>query len=215
MRRYRTDTYSPMCMTCSEEFVQGFGYKVPRRCQHVRNRNAIRKFEQRIGARVRTQSQRVFRPSSATKALWREIRAAKTRPAIERRAQAWLDSLLSDTRDGDFEAGRHTKRVYVGHEGKVVVSSHVSTYHSTPTVERVPLTGGLLGDFRRSFIHNRYGVRLASHLAPEELRRTLVHEALHVVDSEADVDDHNHGMLWRKRLAEMERHFSPLARGRL
>lgn len=204
-RRLKIDRFPPICNPCDERGRAGFGYKQPHNCRHHRARAVIRAWEVRVGSKVRTQAQRVYRPSAKVRRLWRAIRSAKTRPAIERRAQGWLDAMLAETRDGDYDAGRMTKHPYIDRRtGRIAWMRHVGGPTGTPKVERVDLGGGLMGDFRRSWVHNRYGIRLAHRLKPDELRETLVHEALHVLDSEADLTDKGHGSLWRKRLAHME-----------
>jgi len=155
----------------------------------------------------------VLSPSPEVRRLWSEVRRAKTRPAIIRRSQRFLDALLEQTRDGVGPDGqtRWTKKMRI-RDGRVEVRRHSGGRTGVPEIrdDSAKMGESLLGQYRSSLLEGSYEVRLNSRvLSPTELRATVVHEILHVLDAEASVDHDFHGRLWKRRLGRMFDLFPP------
>ncbi len=187
----------------------------PRECRHRRAAARVQAFNERKDALPRTASGRAVRPSAAVRAAWREVRLARTRPAVGRRGATFLALLLAETRDNFGPEGpygpvaRWTTTMRLD-RGGAVVHRQASGWTTVPAVaiESAREMGATLGDFRRSLRQGTYGVRLRDGRSLDETRETLVHEVLHVLDSDAHIEGY-HGRLWQKRLARMLRLFPP------
>lgn len=152
----------------------------------------------------RRQSLELLRPSAETKRAWAAVRSAKTRPALIRRAQVWLDLLATEVCD----LGPHSElpvRWRYNRDGRPVQSRSWSS-GSAPTIELRPerRRSYLRGQYVRSLVEGRHSIELSDHADLTDMRLTLVHEAQHYLDHATGVDDRGHNHRWRARLARLE-----------
>lgn len=205
MRRKRGEDWGWYCVTCSLESVSGFGHKTYNNCRHRRLKARVNRFNERMESRVRTQRQRAYRPSAAVKAAWREVRRARTRPAIARRGEKWVALMLAETTDAT-EKDHWTRRISP-RTGQV--HKHRTNWTVPVTVTIDPLDSLTMGTYRAGILHGNPRIRLRAGMTTFETRDTLVHEALHLLDHRASLEDHGHDRRWRARLAQMLKWFPP------
>lgn len=159
----------------------------------------------------------VLRPSAPLRAAWRDVRAARTRPALVRRGQAWLEALMAEVRDEDTRPEAWSQYATLK-DGHFEVHRHRGGMTGVPVIALDPRMGGSFhGEYSRSLWKGVHQIRLnpePNHDGDrlDEIRRTLVHEALHCIDGDTHVDDEAHGRRWSARLARMEVLFPPEAR---
>lgn len=214
--RHKSDINGPLygCRTCHIQMRAGRTPKMHRNCVHRRTTAKWEAWHERYASRPRTRSGLILSPPTTVRAAWREVRRAKRRDSLLRRAQVFLDALLTYSRDdGPQPDGSHRYRtIWKLRNGQLHKSLSSGGSVGKPTL-RYQKMAGLWGEYRRSLMRTQYEIALNPEAELDHLRGTLVHEVLHALDDEAHNDAGNsHDRLWRARLAEMYRLFPPTAR---
>ncbi len=205
------DSIQPYCMTCGRDLVAAHVPSTPRVCRHRRATRQIAAVNERLGRLPRTRSQLALRPPAEVRAAWREVRLAGTRPSLARRGRRFIEALLAYSRDDldEERAARRYRRTYTVKDGRVTVHRQAGGLTDIPkiVVEKRP---GIWGEYRRHLLRGVYEINLnPEHATLDDMRETLVHEVLHLLDAEAHVSAGDHGRLWQQRLDRMLRLFPP------
>ena len=129
-------------------------------------------------SRPRATGRRRFKPSSKSKRIWRRVARATTPSAIRYASQDFVDALCLDLHPVE---DRTPPKVH---------------YKSAPP-------SGTLGIYRRGV--DGHSIVIWKRPA-EEMKATLLHEALHLIDGVACLpDDHGaHGPAWTPRLHQFK-----------
>lgn len=206
--RRRSERDAPFeCMRCKRRLVAAHTPRERRVCVHDRAVQRFTQWQEKYASVPRTRSGHVFRVTPAMRAAWREVRRAKTKPSIVRRAQTFVDAVLAASRDDvDRSKGvrwRYERRLV---KGKLEVHKSSGGFTGTPRVVLSKLMTYEYGVFRSGFgTHGfRYEIAISADVPDRDhMRETIVHELLHVLDHDAHIDD-GHGSRWAKRLARMQ-----------
>jgi hypothetical protein len=181
---------------------------------------AVTRVKDRLWTTPRTASQRSLSLTPTLRAAWTAVRRAKTRPALLRRGQRFIEALLAHTRDLDMsaEGGWQT---YVDSSGRVGRMKAPVSFVPELRFEALSACHGI---YRRALGRGVHEIILDPQ-RPEpgvppldSLRETLVHEVLHLLDAEAMIgggshDRHEDRPYWERRLARMLALFPPSAYG--
>lgn len=203
--------WSSHCSVCPRKLVKARIGRLRKECTHERAAARVAQATQRMEARPRTRTGRVLSPPGSVKALWREVRRAKTRPAVARRGAKFVAALLAYSR-----AEPPTNRlVYrLDSRGKVATKPiNGGGMVSPPGVTLDDkMASWLWGEYRRAILRGKYEIAL-NPAAPscDHLRATLIHEVQHLLDDDLRLKDQSHGAHWNARLAALAKMFPPEA----
>lgn len=196
------------CSTCERKLVAARASKDRHRCVHDRDAARVRVAAERMEGRPRTRGGRVLSPPASVRETWREVRRAKTKPAVARRGAKFIRELLAYSRDERSRLRIHSIDRHGRATSKPVYGGGMI---SLPSVKLDPSMGGhVWGEFRRAILQGRYDIRL-NPIAPscDHLRATLIHEVQHLLDDDLRISDGGHGRLWEARLAKLKAMFPP------
>jgi hypothetical protein len=216
---------APVCRLCQADMIRGHGAEPRvRRCVHLREADAQTAAVIRVKARLwttpRTASQRALALTPEVRAAWTAVRRAKTRPALQRRGQRFIEVLLATTRDLDMSADGGWQ-THIDSSGRVGRMRAVCDSMPALRFEALAASHGI---YRRALFRGVHEIVLDPQ-RPEpgrplldSLRDTLVHEVLHLLDAEAMVGGDSHDRYedrpyWDRRLARMLAMFPPSAYG--
>lgn len=222
--RYKGDDRPPFkCHVCHVRLVAGRVYTAQKRCKHVRANNEVTTFNQKMRSKPRTSAQRVLNPSKEVRAAWSAVRKAKTKPAIMRRAEIFLGLLLEETTRRPSD-DMWTTRKKLSEAGSVTIVRHWATWGAPKLIARDDMPKNLYGQFSRGFagasakneiiINVKHVYPDPTMLPRENLRSTIVHEILHVLDANADIETAGHDRYWDMRMKRMYELFPPTDFGR-
>jgi hypothetical protein len=201
------------CRTCGEDCYRSTTYQHSVDCKHVRVATKVLDYHERLGSHPRRQSGARLAPTREVFHLWADCRKASTRPALERRATKWLQELQAMANDARIGSTLDAAGITKTREGHVYKRGGQMTY---PTIKlRFVLTlPGAHGIWKKHLLNGVYDIEIADGFAPDgkrrglnELRDTIVHEALHMLDDMSGQADAGHDRLWDKRLARMKELF--------
>lgn len=193
------DTFAPECGPCGQTMIAARTPRTARVCKHRREAAAKRARAERVGSKPRTMTGLALRPPREVRRLWLEVRRARTRPAVQRRAQRFLEALLAYSRDANEATGRW--RVIRDQAGRVVGRAQGGG-GPIPTIVMRHMSGGTLGLYRSGF-RSGWSITIDPEQPLDEVRATIVHEVLHALDHDARLTDAGHDRLWRLRLAAL------------
>jgi hypothetical protein len=201
--------WSSSCSVCPRKLLKARTWKTRKNCVHERDAAKVAKAVTRMEGRPRTRGGRVLNPPTTVKRLWREVRRARTRPAVARRGAKFLAALLaysraeapSDLRIYELRGGRATSKPVIG--GGITSPPRVRLDDK--------MSARLWGEYRRALLQGRYEIALNPD-APscDHLRATLIHEIQHVLDDDLRMKRY-HDVMWEKRLAALAKMFPPEA----
>ena len=174
---------------------------------------------------IRTYYGMILQPSEETKRLWYKVRRATGESALLRAAQKWLEGLAKDSErvvreyleQLSFEKGSSAERwrqMVLKKSGlvkpsvpdlvEVSDSSSLTGYYSPVSPSGKPQIEVLISGSLADLLWSR------STRSEYEIRRTILHETLHWLDSLADLPwRENHGLPWEERLRKFKRMFPP------
>lgn len=171
-------------------------------CKHERAKKQKSRFKETYYTKVRKSNGRVFYRDPDARKAWDEVRKAKQRPTLARRAEKWFQEIYRISQEGVEDS--MPKEVTV--DGEVVESRHY--YHLPPEllfVDRPYIHRSVLGEYRRKYGRRKITVALRQDL--DYVRETIIHEVLHMLDSMANIDDERHGKYWKMRLDKFRKMF--------
>lgn len=223
--RTKSENYL-LCGRCNKECRAARTWpKRPARCKCQRLRDQMTDFKDRYWLTPRLAGMMKLRPTRELSKLWRSVRMAKTKQSVVRRAQKFVDALAAHSRQSNYAPGSRqvithwTMSPKLTDDGRFEIRKHAGGWCGAPKVILKQLFAAH-GTFARSLVHGEYAIYLdprntaKNHGAVplDNLRGTLIHEVLHLVDSLCDVDCEGHNHRWAARLSVMEKMFTPYER---
>lgn len=203
------------CDFCGRKFSRRVDTKRVQRHEDVdrkrRARNAaeVRRFNERLGSKPRTCLGRAVTATPELRQLWNDVRRAKRADAVIRRGQKFYDALWEEA----FDRGREgwTVRKILRADGSIDERLNRTTQRASAEISQFDAKDSSLFGHWQSGGFERQTIKLnvAAHADVTDLRRTLLHEILHSLDSLAKLDDDGHGRLWKQRLLKLEQIFPP------
>lgn len=202
--RRKSQASGPFCGTCAQRTVPGRSYPTPVKCTHRRALRKVATFKEIHYTAPRCASGHVLGLTSELRSTWGACRRAKTRPALVRRAALWVAALETESqrRDGyskwiDGYGTVRESRTRIGVPKLITADSHYGT----------------LGTYHWSLMDGKHSITVALDQPLDEVRETLIHEALHFLDQIAGLGASGHDCYWHQRLARMRAMFPVTAWG--
>lgn len=176
--------------------------------ERVRLRKKINSFKEKYESKVRNSGGKVMKFSVETKQLWKKIKKSKTIPTFIKYSDLWLISLEKDSRnigENDWAKSINKDGTITGSRGGMIAPKIVITKNTTYKHD-----GEVYGNFGMYHTHILRGINqieISRDRPLHEMKKTLIHEALHYLDGLADMKNGNHDCYWDIRLDKMNNIF--------
>jgi hypothetical protein len=210
-RRDKHDTYEVtnfnelLCPTCDISLKKGRKIPKHKKCRHIKKElekyNKISKMKNQsilYYSVLRNCGGKKLKLSSETKRLWKKVMLAKNKPILIKRGQMWLESLNKDIRNCDEEDYAKSFNFR-----EVSIDKSRGGWN-TPKLQLVTEDKHNYGRFKAGIMVGGVFIELNKEHNVNELKKTLLHEAVHWIDSCSKTPS-NHDCYFKNRVRELGR----------